>query len=371
MTQIPIFPLLLKATTDEGVQEWQISVEAKGNVGEIVIKFGRRDGKQQVLREPITKGKNLGKKNETTPLQQAIAEAQSKWEKQRTRKCYGLTVEESAAARAAAPMLAESYKDFAKVVAWDTAYVQPKLDGFRCLARCLDDGTITMTSREGKPINTMPHIAEQLKFALKPGDSLDGELYVQGPEFENLSSYIKRVQDGTEQVQYHVYDAPIEAPFIDRYQYAQSKLRRLPSGIIVPVETKLITAPDQLEAFQLGCLEQGFEGAMLRHGVGAYDAGTRSQALLKVKTFQDAEFKIVGVKEGRGTHAGMAIFVCDTGNGHTFDALAHGTHAQKREAWVQGEANVGRMLTVQYFGWTSSTPPSLRFPTAKRFAQKV
>ena len=51
------------------------------------------DGKQQEAHDLITVGKNHGQKNETTPQQQAIAEAKAKWEKQRNRRHYGLTVE--------------------------------------------------------------------------------------------------------------------------------------------------------------------------------------------------------------------------------------------------------------------------------------
>jgi hypothetical protein len=54
MTQIPTFPLLLKATTGGGVQEWQISVEAEGNNGVIIVRYGLSDGKKQELRQVVT-----------------------------------------------------------------------------------------------------------------------------------------------------------------------------------------------------------------------------------------------------------------------------------------------------------------------------
>jgi DNA ligase 1 len=218
----------------------------------------------------------------------------------------------------------------------------------------------------------MPHVVEQLSAVLKDGDTLDGELFVPGFKFEQIASWIKRAQEDSCRIQYHVYDALLDAPFIDRYQQAQALLRRLSKDIIVPVETRLMTDLDQLMAFQADCVGQGLEGAMLRYGKHAYDAGKRSKYLLKVKTFQDAEFLITGVSEGRGTHAGMAVFKCRTAAGHAFDVLSPGTHAEKRSIWHQPPSRfIGRMLTVKFQEFTTTEQPVPRFPVALRLSEQV
>lgn len=371
MTDIPQFQKLFKRTVAGNVQEWQISVESgPAGSGIIVTTYGLQDGQQQTIREQIVVGTNVGKRNETTPLQQACLNAKSKWEKQLTRRCYGLTVEASGQSRAEAPMLAQDYAKHLKAIQWDTAYAQPKLDGFRCLARC-QDGKVTLWSREGKPIETMGHIVEQLSHILKEDDVLDGELYLPGTAFQKIASRIKKQQAESAQIQYHVYDTMLDVPFIDRYQQIPAKLRRLPSGLIVPVETQLVKDLDSLLRFQVGCIEQGFEGAMLRYGTEGYDAGKRSKYLLKVKTFKDAEFVITGAREGRGTHAGMAIFLCQTDTGAEFEVLAHGTHDEKRAAWANWQNYVGKKLTVKFHDWTTSEQPLPRFPVALRFAERV
>ena len=88
-----------------------------------------------------------------------------------------------------------------------------------------------------------------------------------------------------------------------------------------------------------------------------------------MKTFFDAEFEIVGCKEGRGSYEGMAIFTCKTPDGHTFDVTAHGTHEEKRKAWEDRESHIGKKLTVKYQFFTTTDKPVPFLPVAKGFAE--
>ena len=83
------FPTLYGKSKTGKTQVWQIEVIKQGGGpaaaggGEtalIRVTYGYEDGKQVVNEKEITKGKNLGKKNETTPYEQALLEAQSTWE---------------------------------------------------------------------------------------------------------------------------------------------------------------------------------------------------------------------------------------------------------------------------------------------------
>ena len=60
-----------------GYKEWRISVF--GDV--IAITHGKEGGKMQTKTE-VVKGKNIGRANETTPEQQALLEAESRYNKQ-------------------------------------------------------------------------------------------------------------------------------------------------------------------------------------------------------------------------------------------------------------------------------------------------
>ena len=368
---------LLKQTSDEGVQEWDIRVEKLDNgFADVVITHGRQGGAKQVLRDTIREGKNTGKKNATTPVEQAVKEAQSRHTAQIKRHHYALNVADSAASRAAAPMLAEPYEDFVEQIDWNNAFVQPKLDGHRCLARNVD-GQILLYSRKGTLIDTMQHIQELLRDVLQPGETLDGELYSNnGLTFQQIASAIRNSKKAgavaPTAIQYHVYDAMLPGTFGDRFSAATTKLRRLPKDIIVPVKTIRVAKLDEVMAFQADCVADGYEGAMIRHGSREYQAGKRSRDLLKVKNFKDAEFEIIAVAEGRGTHQGMAIFTClIPATNATFDVLAPGTHEQKRELYQQRDLLLGRKLTVKFQEWTTTTPAVPRFPVAIRVHEAV
>jgi ATP-dependent DNA ligase len=112
---------------------------------------------------------------------------------------------------------------------------------------------------------------------------------------------------------------------------------------------------------------QGFEGAMVRNADGAY-VGKRSVDLQKVKEFDDAEFKVVGVTEGRGKLAGHAIFVCRTDRGTEFEAKMKGDQSRLKKLWDNPELCVGRRVTVQYQGLTTKNKVP-RFPVAVRLAE--
>lgn len=369
-----LFPPLFKRTSSGGTQLWQIEVLPQAD-GTAVIRttFGLVDGKQQVQEDHIKEGKNLLAKNATTALQQALKEAAAEHKKKLDRRGYGTDTgaTESAAKRAASPMLAYSFEDYADRVNWDSAYGQPKLDGFRCLARYVD-GQVEMVSREGKAITTLPHIAEQLADYLEGEDvTLDGELWTPELTFQQIAGAVKKQQDSSEKVQYHVYDCVRDVPFGQRTGSLHELLSMVGDSAIIPVETVRLRDADALLALQSRCVADGYEGAMLRYSDTGYEAGKRSRNLLKVKTFTSAEFEIVGVAEGRGTHAGMAVLQCQTASGAPFDVTAPGTHEEKKQAWRDRERLIGRKVETKFFELTTSEQPVPRFPVALRIHEVV
>lgn len=364
------FPPLYKYV-DGKVLLWRISVEHHGSVAVIVREHGY-DGQIQSSRTTITEGKNLGRSNETTPLTQAISEAQSEWNKQVERKGYGLDPSglESAAKRAMQPMLAHDYYKYKHKVNWNSAYVQPKLDGIRCLARRSGD-KILLISRESKSINTMDHIVESLHRLLPEDVVFDGELYSHELPFQTVVSAVKRFQPISEQICFHVYDLAVPGlPYSERYRRLTDYLS-VGDRYIKNVETFEVVDEDELLRLQSTFVSEGYEGAMLRDGSAEYASGKRTRFLLKVKKFKDAEFEILDVRQGRGTCEGMAIFVCRNPNGGTFNCLSPGTHDEKRDAWERRSEYIGKQLTVKFFDWTDTNPPSPRFPIALRIREDV
>ena len=115
--------------------------------------------------------------------------------------------------------------------------------------------------------------------------------------------------------------------------------------------------------------KEGYEGAIVRNADGLY-VNKRSFDLQKVKEFDDAEFKVVGVVEGRGALAGHGIFVCVTKDGTKFEAKMSGAQAELKKFHQNPELALGKWLTVQFQGYTNKAGVP-RFPVALRLREDV
>jgi DNA ligase 1 len=379
--EIKIYPTLYKKTSTGAIQFWTISVKATyverpiGTLcaGNIRTQYGQiGTDSPQITDNLILHGKNEGKKNATTPLKQAEAEALAKWEKQKKK---GYVDSKEAAEKGEVddiieggivPMLAHKFAEQAHKIKYP-AYVQPKLDGIRCIA-IVKDGKCTLWSRTRKPITGVPHIIKAIEEGLPKGNGivLDGELYNHEfkKDFEKIVSFVRQEEPapGHEIVQYHVYDIVNEDPFSKR----ATKLRYFKEGwfkdgCIVKVQTFQVEDESQtLDWFQQW-RKEGFEGAMIRNADGLY-VNKRSYDLQKVKEFDDAEFEIVGIDEGRGKLAGhVGAFVCRMADGKEFLAKMSGDTENLKRYFDTHSLWEGKKLTVKYQGLTGANGVP-RFP---------
>lgn len=389
-------PTLFKKTSTGAIQSWRIWVNedydspdaeqnygGKGPVGVIFTEHGQVGGKLQITYDVVREGKNTGKANATSAFRQAEKEAEAKHTKQ-LKKGYTKTIEEAQAgevdeiiAGGIAPMLAHKYRDHAKKITFP-AFAQPKLDGHRCIA-IVKDGVCTLWSRTRKPITGVPHINRALQNAFEGGAVvLDGEAFTRELTFEQITSFLRSETPlpGHEAIEYHVYDWVNNEPFRTRNQHLWAAFGsiHIPS-CLKQVETVKVNDHDQLMELFTNWLAQGYEGAMVRNTSGLYE-NKRSYGLQKVKEYEDAEFEIIGVEEGRGSMAGKAIFKCKT-NGDprmapdgTFDAKMKGKLAALKVYFDHPERAIGRQLTVRFQGVTNKERVP-RFPVGWRFKEDV
>lgn len=382
------FPRLFKKTSTGAIQFWDIGVTEEGGPGAMApyyggvrTKYGQMgtDSPQETV-DYVYKGKNIGKKNQTTALQQAVAEAQAKWEKQK-KKGYVESVEAAEAEQldnliegGVVPMLAQSFDKHSNKIKFP-CYAQPKLDGIRCIA-ILKDGKCTLWSRTRKPITSMPHIVQQLEKGIPTGTDivLDGELYNHElkANFEKIVSMVRQEEPDPEHklVQYHIYDIINDESFEKR----AVKLRYLKEswfdGSIVKVDTCRVDEESYVMGLFNNWRHQGYEGVMLRNANGFY-VNKRSYDLQKVKEFEDAEFEITGIEEGRGRLAGhVGSFVCKTKDGKEFLAKMSGDTGRLREYFLDSSLWKGRLLTVQYQGLTGANGVP-RFPVGLRIRENM
>ncbi len=377
------FPTLYKKTATGAIQFWDICAsELPEGTGVISTKYGQiGTDSPQVTVDYIGEGKNVGKKNETTAYHQAVKEAKAKWEKQK-KKGY---VDSIMAAQSGEvdslveggifPMLAQSYSKHASKIKFP-CYVQPKLDGIRCIA-VVKNGKCTLWSRTRKPINSMPHIVAALEEALYGQDAvLDGELYNHKfkDSFEEIVSLVRLDKPHPEgkytNVQYHVYDTASTGIFADRNSELYQLLATVSPEYVKLVLTGMLNSDEEVTNSFAIARGVGYEGIMLRNGEGKYTENKRSYDLQKVKEFDDAEFEIVGVEEGRGKLAGhVGAFLCRTENGKEFLAKMSGEIARLKDYFENHALWSGKRLTVQYQGLTGKEGVP-RFPVGLRIREE-
>lgn len=379
------FPTLYKKTSTGATQMWSIGVDGNN----IIVNFGQVDGKIQRTEETIKDGKNIGRSNETTPEEQALSEATAKWEG-KIKKGY---VEDISRAQAGEKdidggydcMLAHKFADHGHKIKYP-AYTQPKLNGHRCLAT-VKDGVAQLWSRTRKPITSCPHIVEELQKLYPTGyHEIDGELYNHAykDNFEELASLIRQEvpADNCTEVQYHVYDKPTSDGHSNiAFTHRIATLRNNISGYNQHIGTlsyvlftdtiSVNDEQDMMDAFD-NFLKQGYEGGMARNGNSQY-VGKRSYDLQKIKEFQDAEFKIIGIKEGRGGYAGCGIFICHAPTApkgeDQFDVKMRGPKEQLMEFYKNPSLWHGKELVVKYQYISKYGIPI--FPVGERFKDNL
>lgn len=369
MTKLEV---LYKKTSTGKIQMWEVKVEGST----IISSSGQVGGKIQINKDIIDVGKNIGRSNETTKEQQAHAEAKGKWEK-KLKSGYVKSIEDAQDDKVSSyveggylPMLAKVYDKDKKHIKFPCA-AQPKLDGIR--------GTYTggdeIWTRTRKKIIGVPHINSFI-VGIGVDFKLDGELYNHKykDDFEKIVKIVKQSKKPEPDhtiVQYHVYDIPSDKPFRERMKDL-ALLKKMTKGdkTIVVVSTVICKDEAELLAYTDKCLEHGYEGAMARNLDGEYHY-KRSFNLQKLKVFEDAEYKIVGVEEGRGKLTGSAgSFICVTEEGNEFKAKLKGKLSDLKEYYDNFDKYKGQLLTVQFQGLTNKNNVP-RFPVGLRLREDM
>jgi ATP-dependent DNA ligase len=359
-------PILYSKGKNGAILTWRVFLE-----GAVVVQeYGQMGGKQQQSRREA-KGKNIGRSNETTPEMQAALEAKSVWTKKRDRK-YAESVD-LLNNRPLLAMLAKNdkWQDSKKRVKYP-AILQPKLDGNRSLSRN-KDGAVLLTSREGVPQEFLPHINAQLAGMLPDDMVLDGELYCHGVNLQTINSWVKKNRPESMQIKLHLYDMPevpgMEDPIQkDRIEalekFFAEKLSNLDHVVLVP--SHIVNSEEEVDYWNGYYVGLGYEGVMVRNMDATYEHGHRSGDLIKVKSFEDAEFKVVGFTNGEGSYSDCVKWNCVTKDGIEFDVNPCGKLEQKREWLRDGQQYIGKMLTVRYMGFTERGIPKIATGVAFR-----
>ena len=274
------------------------------------------------------------------------------------------------------PMLAHPVGDYSRIKSevWPL-YVQPKLDGVRCVIQCDDDGYVTAYSRTGKIWRNIDHILQQLVpfFQKYPDVILDGELYNHDlrDNFEKIISLVRKTKptdedrlEASKLTQFHCYDIiDEELPFDQRIEFVIESLMLLGDSIYTVETTQCFTEGDA-KVFHADNLELGYEGSIVRTN-DTYHCN-RSHNLRKFKDFHDAEATIIDFVEGKGKRAGTLgkfimrdddgiEFGCPPGKGYNYKDMSN--------LLYRAPYYIGSRATFTYFERTKAN--SYRHPLFK------
>ncbi len=243
-------------------------------------------------------------------------------------------------------LLAERWESHMDLAGW---WMSEKLDGVRAYW----DGAGFVT-RLGNAFFAPAWFTAGL-----PAEPLDGELWGGRKRFQRTVSIARRQDRGEawRELEFLVFDAPgLIAPFEQRIEHCRALLARSALPHVRLLEHRPCLGEEDLRA-ELARVERlGGEGLMLRKPGSLYVAG-RSSTLLKVKSFLDAEARVLAHVPGKGRHKGrLGALLVELADGTRFN-VGTGFSDEERRA----PPPVGSVITYRYQELSDGGVP--RFPS--------
>ena len=318
--------------------------------GEITVESLQKDGKiRDVVPTYVNNGKNIGKKNATNCITQAIRDALGLYNKQnkRTNALHFATqnAAQDVSQSRPPPMLVKKIGDSQSAILGPEDFIsgitaQRKLNGVHFVVYKHQNELIRY-SRTGTLYPGQDQIVVEMLAMMDIIDSkeyrnskeydisayndphFDGELYVHGKSLNWISGQARRADDAGN-LEFHIFDVffPNAQDMESRHRqdYIDTFFRKADeAGIkhphIIRVENFKVESLEKLNALAKRFLTENYEGAIARKDKSGYQYGYRnyhSSNLVKIKPIFDDEFTVVGYSQGtRGKDVGAVIWECE------------------------------------------------------------
>ncbi|AJA41424.1 ATP-dependent DNA ligase [Geobacillus virus E3] len=258
-------------------------------------------------------------------------------------------------------MLAKKFEDEEHKVKGKEFVITEKLDGMRTIM-IVENGNVTFFSRQGQPITGLVEIIRDAVFL--PDNVYDGELLIANADDykdrEVLQETLKIARkDGEKRgLVLHLFDMiPIEefkagkskATYRKRKEELSFIVEKLDSPYIkvVPnlyVGKDLDVIPKLLEEMN----RKGKEGLMLNLSDGKYQC-KRTDVLLKIKSMNTMDCRIIGFEEGTGKYEGVLGALIVDYKGYELRCGSGFTDEDRKEIWDNKEKYLGKIAEIQYF----------------------
>jgi ATP-dependent DNA ligase len=397
------FQTLYGTDNVDNIRQWTMKVVEYPTYSEMIITHGVLNCKHIETIIKVEKGKNIGKKNETTHYQQALSEATSKWKKKKDIERYTtdlnslniIETKDSKKAKALResnplmesflrtfeafelnspkkkgapkPMLAHEFKKFQSKLTFP-CYIQKKYDGYRML---YDPETDNLYTRTGRKYDILyeTELHKQLRQIKLP---LDGELYCHKDfNFECYGVLRRKRAKGKDvelldKIEFHVYDLHDSK---DTYKCRLDTLNQLTDKYskIKIVETYECNGLEDIDNYHKKFVNDNYEGSIVRNAGSLYEV-KRSFNLLKYKDFDDDEFEITGFTTEKDNDIELVIWICKTPDNKYFNVRPQGSKEERRELHKNAKKYINKKLWLKFFSYTEGGVP--RFPTTNRNTYK-
>ena len=262
-------------------------------------------------------------------------------------------------------MLAHPFEKYADKIKGEVMYVTEKLDGIRSLW-LKENGKIVGFSRQGKRLENYGHIEEELLSLPIDNVVFDGELLVANAddykdrEVMQQTNSIASSKGDKSQLQLHLYDIiDLEGFKRGKSKFKYSERRETLNNLSILIEIDQLEHVRVLPLLYVGndlqevssilseVEKEGKEGLMIN--LDGYYTLTRSNQILKMKTFNTMDCLCTSVFEGEGRLKGKlgGIYV----DYHGFQLGVGSGYSDKEREYYWNNQNeiVGKIVEVKYF----------------------
>ena len=370
-------PRLFKTTKTKAIQICDIAT----SVGTFTVTFGQLDGKLQT-KTTTCLCKNGGRSNSTTPCEQAILEAQAKWEK---KVKAGYTTDQTAPVSVQLPQKVKTYVGNENKITFP-AYSTYKYNGVNATYWLQADGTLKLTSRGGNKYPPIPHLEKSIRYlmSLLEVTSINGELYIHGQHLQDITSAVKKPKDLSKQLTFRFFAVPdyrmckkyVMDPYtaksfkylaswlqiLDFSNYDSDRVRVIgPKALVYyqdknvePVKLVPVKNKAELEAHYNKAMSEGYEGTVIYNKDAEYRFNERSSSVYKYKKTIDAEFLVYAFDLDNNNHA---VYHCHTPKGKSFKVKRKGTNEERTLDAQNASNNLGSWLKVEFETYSKDLIP--------------
>jgi hypothetical protein len=363
----------------------KLMVKSNNNISIYIYnKYGLIDGKHTITTPTIIdSGKNIGKTNETTMLTQSLIFMRTLYLK-KIKSGYTLNKQDVNNATLIYPMALQTYDKFKDRILYP-CYVQPKLDGIRCIISYnFKENKVTILSRRLHELYGFEHLHEEVKKLLGYDDELilDGELYNHDMNLQQISGIVRNENtQNTDKLNLKFYifdfiDLKNKVSFQDRLTLLNTKFNEphhLKYLYLTP--THIINNENDGNNLYKSYLKNKYEGIVYKNTNALYEYSNikekRSYNYLKRKNHEEIEFQIENYTEGRGSNKGLIVFIMKTKTGKLFNVVPNATQIQRKEMYDIAKQDFqnqyyNKWATISFDDYsTDGTPLRAKFITIR------